>query len=303
MWLWKMFAANYAVLRDYSRIYQLRVAVPAQPLTQYFDIMNSDKCHWGGVLTVCSHITDTQNLVALGNIKNLVALDIFKSQSRFCEEPHQPPRASEPAGTMEDSVVRSWMEMALSHGCFKHLRVLRIFYQNNITPNILWMLEKMPALELVVVSQCWNFTRKLTNVKYSMGEVPVQGWMARRIDYVRQEDSKDTRICIAGTLLDAYRMSIHEGANPLPRGENDSCRRPNPPTVATDLPLLEFQLPGTQYPPKPIAYATREQGHYTFVFHRSADPAMEKRPEGAQRRRVRKGLKRDLTEFLDDFLV
>jgi hypothetical protein len=314
MWLWKIFVIVYAEFRQYAPTYQLSTYFPDQPLRDYFEIMNNDDCKWGAVLTVASNIIDIQNLVAIGNIKNLVALEIIRDPvTAIRQDPNKPPPDNEVVGGLEDSVVRSWMDMAVSLGCFKHLRIVRFVYQNRITPNILWMLEKMPALEFIVTNHCFNFTctlnDNLNDKKLKGGAIPMNGWVARRLDWVRKENSKANMLRDVGPLLGAYRLSVDEGVNPLPSSNTDTGRPPKPSTLPADLPLLEFQLPWTPHNRENyVECHTIRESRCIFAFHRGPQPCPGKRPskmspDQNKRRMQKRKFNKDLTEFLGDFLT
>lgn len=272
--------------------------------------MNEDNCTWGAVLTVAPDITDGQNLVSIANIKNLIGLEIstYQRTRGYTKDPdaHN--------GDLEDKVVRSWMDMALQNGCLQHLRIVRFAHQHRITPNILWMLEKLPALELIVIRDCPSILQESSESGSRASKhrregrnsdgIRMHGWRGRCLEQVPVESCPESSLQPLGSLLEICRPSgVGEGADVPPRS---TCLRPLQDSVIRNakLPFLSFELRDNES--HSASFVVGMDRRSTFVFHRDSQPVPKRVSDGGNvprhRQKRKKGNGRDLSDLLGEFL-
>ncbi|KAJ5172106.1 hypothetical protein N7492_004699 [Penicillium capsulatum] len=308
LWLWKIFAISYPQFCHEAPTYTLMACRPKQPLNQYLELMNNKDCAWGAVLIVDPGITDVSGLVAIANIKNLMGLEISAhNRGRLYAEyqdAHQ--------GNLEESVARSWMDM-VPNGCLQHLRILRLAHQHRITPNILWMLRKLPALELIVMYDCPNITqdgpksrppeskRRKREIQSSHG-LRIHGWRGFSLDRVPMEIYTEGSLRPLGSLLEMCRADVRESAgslsSPTDHDQPKSC------TSSAKLPFMSFELRENE---KYCDYFALESEHRSiYVFRRDNQPSLTRAPAAeaapGNRQKRRKGDPRDLSDVLGEFL-
>lgn len=222
--------------RQSSHYFRLSVVDVVEPMQTYLEQINDDACNWRSILSISSSNTSTTDLVWIGNMKNLVALDISAIASRLRKDD---PFDCERFG-LGDRIVRSWLEMAQSSGSLQQLRVLRLYHQHEITPQALWMLERLPQLQIVVVYQCQPFIERFQGELEENEEVRCGGWIARRVDRLLEDpETKMETLHRLGPLLELYESAL--GAE---RGCSvDPGLEEKPPMLDPDVPILEYQLP------------------------------------------------------------
>ncbi|OQD75175.1 hypothetical protein PENDEC_c008G05324 [Penicillium decumbens] len=114
LYMWKIMAETYPhQFRSVSEYYFLSVTLPKEPLKCYIDLMSSDTGSWRAILSMPTAHATPADLVAIGNLKNLVALDLYPASTRSSV----PKDFDEGKGQgLEDRIVRSWLEMAMASG-------------------------------------------------------------------------------------------------------------------------------------------------------------------------------------------
>lgn len=189
---WMIMAKVYPQhFRQLSPSYSLHIDKPTEPLKLYIDMVSSDSCDWCGALSLSTSNATIADLVAIGNMTNLVALEIFTISSPYrCLGGISD--ASKGLG-LDDRIVRSWVEAAESMGSLQQLRVLRIAHQRTLTTQALRMLETLPRLEVVVVYHCAAINEKLGQYpRWRDDEVRVEGWTARKMHQIVGDQDAET---------------------------------------------------------------------------------------------------------------
>lgn len=275
-----------------------------EPLKGYVDIMSSANCDWRAVLSLSSDYATTEDLLAIGNMKNLVALEISRTPWKLHKyAPDITPRA---ANELENGVIRTWVDLAESTGSLQHLRVLRLYHQGIIKPAALHLLSQLPNLQLIIVYQCEYFTEGFRCEKRPYaGKIEMEGWNALRLDWALKDATEDGQaLQHLGPLLDVYRGTLK--TQPNSSSTEDS---PSPPTLGADVPIMEFGLPAmdhsdtmkievrAQYSAKSIGILTRVPNS---TRKRQLPLPAESKKNGKRVMKDRGA--RDMRDLLKDFL-
>lgn len=280
--------------RPLSPHYRLSIGLPKEPLKCYIDLMNSDVGNWRTVLAISTSHATTADLVAIGNLKNLVALDIYPAISRA----PKPEDIDEGKGLgLEDRIVRSWFEVAEAAGSLQQLRILRLHSQPRLTTKALWMLEKLPNLREVFISECAAFDEVIQKLNTQRNGVRLGGWIARRINLLRADHEALAQVqIIRGPLVDVYKDTLDTDS----RSENND-RGHNLPSLGPDIPILEFMLSfdhrGTQYDASRVIHLTRAPQ----PIERKRPPPQSDTSRSQVKRVVRDRGGRDMADVLSDF--
>jgi hypothetical protein len=268
------------------------------PLQGYIDIIRSDACHWRAVLSLSSAYASVADLVDIGNLKNLVALEI---NSRVCDPSMSARISTKKVVELDDGVVRSWAEASQSTGSLQNLQVLRIYQQKSLTHHIFWMLEELPRLKLVVIYQCDKFTQEFSHpkTKTKLG-VPVGGWTAQRLDWRPDEPQKMDALKFLGSLSHVYKDVLRL---------KDTNTRVKAPMLGPDTPIMEFGLPAldcddpekenrrAKYAAKSIFIFTRATGR----INRKRAPNQIQQPRNTGKRVMKERGGGDMADVLGDF--
>ena len=221
--MWKILSVRYPdQFPQVSPSYCLRTRSPKIPLKGYIDILRSDACHWRAILSLSNQYAHQSDLVDIGTLRNLVALEITQSRNLSSSLRAEACDTTE----LEDGVVRSWLES----GSLQHLQVLRIYRQKPLTHHVFSMLEKLPSLNLVVIYKCERITQELNQHKTRTPHgLRVAGWRAQRWDWISDCRQKTEALQFLGPLSQLYQSG------------SDSENKDQ--TLNSSLPVLEFGLP------------------------------------------------------------
>ncbi|OKO93825.1 hypothetical protein PENSUB_12104 [Penicillium subrubescens] len=281
-----------------SSSYCLRTRSPKTPLKGYIDITRCDACYWRAVLSLSSAYASVADLVDIGNLKNLVALEI---NNRVYDPSMSARMSTREVIELDDGVVRSWVEASQSTGSLQNLQVLRIYQQKSLTHHIFWMLEKLPRLKLVVIYQCDKFTQEFINHKARTKHgVQVGGWNAQRLDWLSDgKQNMDALNCL-GPILQVYEEGLKL---------TDTNRTLKAPMLGSNIPIMEFGLPAldcndpekekrrAQYAAKSIFIFTRATEHND----RKRAPEKIQQPRNLGKRIMKERGGRDMADVLGDF--
>lgn len=272
-----------------------------EPLKGYIDIMSNANCDWRAVLSLSTNYATVEDLLAVGSMRNLVALEITKTPW----QPHKysPDITPRAANELEDGVIRTWVDLAESTGSLQHLRVIRLYQQALTKPAVLQLLQRLPNLQLIVIYQCERFTQSLSHTKRpSRGKAAdMEGWDALRLDWAfADEITEESRVLQPlGPLLDVYRQTLN--TQPDPSSLDDI------PLLGADVPIMEFGLPAmdhgdiekvgvrAHYAAKSIATLTRVSSS-----GRKRQPSLPAKPKSDKRIMKNKDA-RDIADVLNDF--
>ncbi|KAJ5085426.1 hypothetical protein N7532_010197 [Penicillium argentinense] len=237
--MWKILATIYPTdFRKGCQFYKLYTLRPVQPLKGYIETMNDRRCNWHAFLSLETAYATVEDLVRIGGMANLAALEIERGQWRPC--PVLPlSHPNDPETTLEDGIVRSWLEMARAQGSLQHLRVLRISQQNSLTLSSLDMLAGLPGLALILVHKCRHFTEAWTQGEEDQGQAvfAAHGWHAQSLSKVLERRGLDefTGPMHFEQLGNAYTDSLRTGKR------EDGTER-LPPGLAGNAPKMDFCL-------------------------------------------------------------
>ncbi|KAJ5679035.1 hypothetical protein N7462_007279 [Penicillium macrosclerotiorum] len=304
---WKIFSINYP--KQFNRIspsYTLRTAGIKKPLKGYIEIMKSDSCDWRAVLSLPTLTATTTELVEIGSMRNLVALEL--AQYDYARKTFDP---ENPEAGLTNGIVRTWVEMAKNLGSLQHLQFLRIENSSLLTPQALWMLEELPCLQLVTVSDCKEFTSDSLSLNSSLkrGKI-IGGWNTQRLSWLLEGQEEAT---LALRKLDPI---LHVYESLLAQGEIVSygVASKDQATLGSDTQLMQFELQMSTRPDKNKYGMESRGGSYraktTFFFTRISEQNRKKREltgtnghqtKGKRVMKQRKG--RDMTDLLGEFLT
>lgn len=155
MYAWKLFATAYPrEFKELSQYHCMKVDNKSMLISDYLGLLRSDSLSWGTVLTLSTEFTGVTDLVGVSSVVNLAALDI----SYFKPPRSAPVPEDQEVTTLNDRIVRSWSEQAQSDAAFKHLRVLMVRGQHNLSEGLFRYLDSFPALIVLVVAGCEELT-------------------------------------------------------------------------------------------------------------------------------------------------
>lgn len=271
------------------------------------DMMNSDPCNWHAILGLSNHCAAVTDLVAIGNMKNLVALDIYA----LGRSDRKPEDLGEDYGCgLDDRIVRSWVEVAESSGSLQHLRMLRIFNQPHLTTQALWMLEKLPHLQSVVIGQCDAFNKELKqSAKGKKDAVQLGGWVARRLDRTLNGAEDENETCRMGTQLNSYRDLLGTEHGSSPTSDRSITEKGSEQQEAKQAPILQFALstPSQSNDPERMrALAYNKAAEFVFLTRAPSHEKKRAPPEPIPKNKSKRVMKdrgvRDMGDILSDFL-
>jgi hypothetical protein len=263
------------------------------PLKGYIDIIRSDACHWRAILSLSNHYAHQSDLVDIGTLRNLVALEITQGRNLGSSLRAEAWDTTE----LEDGVVRSWLESAQVTRSLQHLQVLRIYGQKPLTHHVFSMLEKLPRLNLVVIYKCERITQDLSQHKTRTPHgLRVAGWRAQRWDWISDGRQKTEALQFLGPLSQLYQNGFHS--------ENKDQ------TLNSSLPILEFGLPRLDCDNHNIELARAQYAaNSIFICSRVTERKDRKRapqenlqPQNTGKRKMKERGGKGMADVLGDFL-
>ncbi|PLB46853.1 hypothetical protein P170DRAFT_511527 [Aspergillus steynii IBT 23096] len=280
LYIWKVFATAYP--QQFSLVAQYRsmkIGGLKLPLRDYLAMMKSDDMHWRVTLTLRVSCPSVPELVEISDVRNLVALDVITPAGAglVSDDPETPDLQ---VTALNDRIVRTWSELAQTTGAFAHLRILRLFYQDDLSKVVLRYLARIPALQFIVVYECDGLTRAMRR--------GMDGWEAYSSDSIRLIE-----------LFESYQNSL-------------SCGDDHEP-MDRDRPILDFHL-GTMMDPLPLRSArNRSKVLCLRRTNAEAEPASKRlkvtrsldtfqKPSKRRKPVMKDRRTKDLGEALGDFL-
>lgn len=299
LYMWKIMSEAYPEhFRSISSHFQFTINTPQEPLKPYIEMMNSDCAHWKAVLALSATHATTADLVAIANLKNLVALDIFPSEKKRLML--QPDENAEGKGIgLTDRIVRSWLDVAETAGSLQQLRILRLSHQLEFTANALDTLEKLPNLQLLIIVGASRFSNPILKLilenKGKKDAVRVRGWIARK------SNQTDTLYDPNGLTLEC--VEIYNQVMKADGTSDNNHRDQGCPLLGSDIPIMELNI-------CPISH--NDSDYFRSAIHFTRLPKQEtkrgppsSRPEILKRqgKRVMKDRPgRDIGDVLGEFL-
>ena len=111
-----------------------------KPKVDYFLAVTSISCAWMTDLVLCNIICPAAELTAVSRIVNLRFLQVLNSRENR-------------ETVIDDGILRSWAQRAISDGASGHLGFLAIVTAPGITQQVFGYLEHFPALDTLVLSR------------------------------------------------------------------------------------------------------------------------------------------------------
>ncbi|KAJ5122597.1 hypothetical protein N7448_003731 [Penicillium atrosanguineum] len=289
MHMWKIMADTYPQqFHKTSPEYCLRIDSPKEPVKCYIDLLNSDIGSWQAMLAISSTHATTADLVAIGNLKNLVAMDIYPT-NRI----PKPEDIDEGRGQgLDDRILRTWLEVAETTGSLQQLRFLRLVNQPRVTIQALELLAKLPNLQHVALMGCSTFQKIVHSDRDHFGE-----WLASRsLPYPQPLPEDESKSCL---VMKGSRLPWKSRIVKKHNLEENIDGVQGLPALNSDTPILEFDL-------SPTPLLTRET-----ILHLTRSPQQNQKkrrvpqPDSSksQGKRVMKDRPgRDIADVLGDFL-
>lgn len=175
--------------------------------------------HWLTCLRISPKFTLTPDLVAISKIRNLAVLDLSDGQVTIYNK----------VSLFEERIMRTWAELAISENAFRHLRVLLLGWQENVSTWLFKYLEQFPSLTYIILTDCPKMHQR-NRVEWE----PIAkqyGWEARSA----KKSVKTLRPHLDDGILARGAVSgLHYDCEAL----HEELRHPNKPLLG-NRPLLE----------------------------------------------------------------
>ncbi|KAL4808487.1 hypothetical protein BDV18DRAFT_158576 [Aspergillus unguis] len=149
--MWKLLATVYpAQFAEMEKYRSMKIEGPKLSMRDYLGLTKSDSLSWRVALTLATSYSRVPEIVGISEIKNLCALDIATPTT-----PDVLPENSElQLTTLTDRIVRAWSELAQTSEAFKHLRVLILRHQRQLSKVALHYFRTFPTLQTVITFDC-----------------------------------------------------------------------------------------------------------------------------------------------------
>lgn len=200
--MWKLYAT--ALPKDLLELSPCHSFAPCpmrMPPRDYFNLISSNDMFWGTLLSISTHHLNLSELTDIAKLANLTALELSSPPWRSIE--------LVPPSGLTDRVLRMWSELAASGDAFKHLRLLVLRSQTEVTERLFTYLNCFPSLVAVMIVGCPSLERIS-----SLDVARVHGWKSRDVSAIRisiqkhfielgfdkSEDKKQTLPLLAASL-------------------------------------------------------------------------------------------------------
>lgn len=281
--MWKIFCAAYPVeFRRLSQHCESWVGSPRHPLSGYINLVKSSGYSWATRLNIWTQFARVPELVELADVTNLVSLEVNTSMSGR----DTPELQGQEVVSLNNRILRTWSELAETSGAFKHLRVLRLYQQRDLTEQSFGYLSRLPSLEYCVLAMCDRMTQK-SAIKTARS----QGW-----DVVEDFPDQVT-----------YQFSPLAASKNLDGGTNWRDRPDGqvPASLPTDIPILDFSIGQIQEKLRGDVIIMHRKDAHKGNKRSLSDTVSSENDRGAQkktRKPVMKQRGKDLSGMLADFL-
>lgn len=280
--MWKIFCAAYPVeFRRLSQHCDSRIEHPRYSLSGYINLVKSSSDSWATRLNIWTEFARVPELVELADVTNIVSLEVNTSSHPLESQDHE-------VASLNDRILRTWGELAETTGAFKHLQVMRLYQQRELTEQSFRYLSRLPALEYCVLAMCDRMTQE-SAVRTAISE----GWNVMK----GAPDQK--------TFQFSGRASSkkHQGRTKWRRDRTDGLL---PVSLPGDIPILEFSVGRRHEKLRDRDVVVMQRKHTHKGNKRSlADTASVENDRGAEKRTKKPVMKqrgKDLSGMLADFL-
>ncbi|KAE8556550.1 hypothetical protein EYB25_001251 [Talaromyces marneffei] len=220
LYMWKIFCAAYPVeFRRLSQHCESWVGSPRYSLSGYINLIKSSNDSWATKLNIWTEFARVPELVEVAHVTNLISLEVNTSISGR----NTPELQDQEAMLLNDRILRTWSELAETSGAFKHLRVLRLYHQRDLTEHSFCYLSNLPSLEYCVLATCDRMTQKS-----AIDTARSQGWVV-------VENISDQTIFQFSSLASSKNLGGETKWRDHPDGQM-------PASLPSDIPVLEFSV-------------------------------------------------------------
>ena len=154
------------ILTSPFRRYFLDIKESVVPLIDYFAALDSESVKWLSCLRIAPSNIDRSDLVRISQLQNLAVLDLSDHPS------------IDSSGTQVDErIFKTWAEMAKAGQAFKHVRVILMRGQADVSTWLFKYLDIFPSLCFLVLSDCRLIHQK--NRADWTDQAGAYGWEAR----------------------------------------------------------------------------------------------------------------------------
>ena len=136
------------------------------PLTEYFTILDSPRPHWLSCLRITPCSVDRSDLVRISQLRNLAVLDMSDDIS-----------IDNCGAQIDERIFRAWTDVAKDREAFKHVRVILMRGQADVSAWIFRYLDNFPSLCFLILSDCRLIHQK-NRVEWT-DQAASYGWEAR----------------------------------------------------------------------------------------------------------------------------
>ncbi|KAL2807880.1 hypothetical protein BJX63DRAFT_411074 [Aspergillus granulosus] len=275
LYMWKIFATIYPAQFSKVEPYRsMKIEGPQASMREYLRLATSESLSWQTVLTLGASYARVHELVEIGAIKNLAALEIATPEQLAAN-----PEATEPPATaLTDRIIRGWHEEAETTDRFMYLRVLVLKNQWHLSETSLVYLWRLQSLQYLVVYGCPGLIPDTSRLKQ-------YGWIA-----------VDEKPYPPHTLYEFYQACSEAFTGDRP-------------TLAA--PILDFQVGQMPVPPPRKRGKGKDRPSAIYLQRTDANVESRKRKghqaHGSQsgqqqpRKAVMKNRTKDIGDMLSDF--
>jgi hypothetical protein len=221
-------------------------------------------------------------LVELADVTNLVSLEVNTSMSGR----DTPELQSQEVVSLSNRILRTWSELAETSGAFKHLRVLRLYQQRDLTEQSFGYLSRLPSLEYCVLAMCDRMTQK-SAIKTASS----QGWNIIE-DFPDQVTFQFSPLAVS--------KNLDGGTNWRDRPDGQI-----PASLPADIPTLDFSIGQRHEKLRGDVIIMHRKDAHKGNKRSLSDTVSSENDRGAQkktRKPVMKQRGKDLSGMLADFL-
>jgi hypothetical protein len=217
MYMWKVFSAAYpAEFGKVSKYYEMAIDLPKLPTRDYLGLVGNDACSWVVDLAVCTEYARTPELVEVANVKNIIALEVNTPlQTLLVLQDEEIEIAA-----LSDRIIRTWSELAGTSGAFKHLRVLKLYGQQNLSGIVFQYFNSFPSLRVCFAAHCRGFTSQA-----AVELARTYGWQVET----------------GGERWIGESLHSHHGSGSELSADGDPKKMISP-SVHRDIPVLRFKI-------------------------------------------------------------
>jgi hypothetical protein len=144
----------------------VEVKEPVLPIADYFKALDSTSLNWLISLRIAPQSLHRSDLVRIAHLQNIAVLDLSDNISM-----------DNSGMQIDERIFKTWMEMSKDGKAFKHIRVLLMRGQADVSTWIFKYLDIFPSLCFLVLSDCRQIHQR--NRADWIDQAESHGWEAR----------------------------------------------------------------------------------------------------------------------------